>query len=184
MTKPKVTRLKIPLVGKTVPKQQHGNVGRKIQRDLISAGHNFNTGKGVDLPEEGLEVKTRKEESTSAHTVGSITVEQIKKNSWDESSLKEKCQNQYRVSYSDTESVIKEAKIYDFTDPYIQEKLKEGYEEGRKLIQKGHTGDYVRGSKWGYFERQTKNSYQYRIPHSAMKTILGAADNNFGSLFE
>ena len=184
MTKPKVTKLKIPLVGKTVPKQQHGNVGQQIQKDLANAGHKLNTGKGVDLPEEGLEVKTRKEESTSAHTIGSITVGQIKKKSWSETGLKEKCQRQFRVSYSDTESVIKEAKIYDFTDPYIQEKLKEGYEEGRKLIQKGHTGDYIRGSKWGYFERQTKNSYQYRIPHSAMKTILGAADNNFGSLFE
>jgi hypothetical protein len=187
MTKPstaKVKSLKIPLVGKKVPKQYHGNVGRFIEKGLAKNGHNVNTGKGIDLPEENLEVKSRKTESTSAHTIGSITREHIKTTPWHDTDLKAKCQRQYRVSYSDNESVIKEAKIYDLTDPYIQEKFEEGYEAGRKLIIEGNEGDYIRGSKWGYFEKQTDNSYQYRIPHSSMKTILTAAGNNFGDLFE
>jgi len=190
MTTPKnpitarVKRLKTPMVGRTVPKQYHGNVGRFIEAGLARNGHKVNKGKGIDLPEEGLEVKSRKTESTSAHTIGSVTRDDIKTTSWHDTDLKAKCQRQYRVSYSDNESVIKEAKIYDLTDPYIQEKFEEGYEAGRKLIIEGDTGDYIRGSKWGYFEKQTDNSYQYRIPHGAMKTILSTANNNFGDLFK
>lgn len=182
-SKARVKRLKFPVVGKQVPKQQNGNVGRFIESELQQHGHIVNKGKGVDLPEEELEVKTRKTESTSAHTIGSMTSENIKSTKWKDTDLKKKCQRQYRVSYSDEESVVKEGQIYDLTDPYIQEKFEEAYEAGRKLIIEGADGNYIRGSKWGYFEKQTDNSYQYRIPHSSMKTILSAAGNNFGDLF-
>jgi hypothetical protein len=181
--KAQVVKLKIPLVGTVVPKQHNGNVGRFVESKLEQVGHNINKGKGIDLPEEELEVKSRKKKSKSAHTIGSMTIDQIKSTEWDNTDLKQKCQRQFRVSYDDIESVISEAKIYDLTDPYIQKKLKEGYETGRKMIIEGNKNDYIKGSKWGYFERKTDNSYQFRIPDSSMKSILETSNNNFRDLF-
>jgi hypothetical protein len=180
----RVTKLKIPLVGEEVPKQANGNVGRLIEFKLKQAGYNVNSRQGLDLPDENLEIKSRKEESTSAHTIGEMLIENIISTPWDQTLLKEKCQRQYRVSYSDDYSVIKEAEIYDFTTEYLQDKFREAYEEGRKLISKGKRSGYIRGSRWGYFEMHRENSYQFRIPHSAMKDVITASTNNFDSLFE
>jgi len=182
--KAQVVKLKIPLVGTSVPKQHNGNVGRFVESKLEQVGHNVNKGKGIDLPEEELEVKSRKKKSKSAHSIGSITIDEIKSTAWDNTNLKQKCQRQFRISYDDVKSVISEAKIYDLTDNYIQEKLKEGYESGRKMIIEGNRNDYIRSSKWTCFQRQTDNSYQFRIPDSAMKSILEISNNNFRNLFQ
>jgi hypothetical protein len=173
--------------GTVVPvKQNGGNVGHWAEHELKCKGYNVSNAKGVDLPEENVEIKTRKYGSNSAHTIGNITIDGIKTQSWDDSHLKEKCQSQYRIEYNDVDSVITESKIYDFTDPYIQEKFKEAYEAGQKLIIGGNDGLYVRGSKWGYFERKTDNSYEFRIPNAAMKKFKTASSNSktFNTLFD
>lgn len=175
------------LPGTDVPVKQHGgNVGQWAEQELKSNGYNVSNSKGVDLPEENIEVKTRKLGSTSAHTIGNITIDSIKTQSWEESHLKEKCQSQYRIEYDNTASVVTESKIYDFTDPFIQEKFKEAYEAGQKLIMSDYQGKYVRASKWGYFERKTDNSYEFRIPHAAMKKFKTASSNSksFNTLFK
>lgn len=186
--KAKVTKIKKGIEpGTIVPmKQRGGNVGQWVERELKSKGYKISNSKGVDLPEENVEVKTRKNGSNSAHTIGNVTVDGIKTQSWDDSHLREKCQSQYRVDYDNRDSVITGSKIYDFTDTYIQEKFKEAYDAGRKLIISGDKGAYIRGSKWGYFERKTDNSYEFRIPHAAMKKFKTASSNSksFGKLFD
>jgi hypothetical protein len=172
--------------GTAVPEKQHaGNIGHWTESKLKADGFKINTGKGVDLPEENLEVKSRKDESNSAHTIGKMTKKDIKSNTWHQSTLKSKCQRQYRVTYSDVDSVVTSSGIYDFTDPYIQEKFEEAYEQGRQLIQAGNEEPYLRNSQWGYFEKK-KNSYEFRIPHAAMKKIITASSNSktFNDLFD
>ena len=68
----KVSKIKhgIP-VGTEVPlKQWYGNVGHWVEEQLRENGYNINTGTGPDLLEYGVEVKSRKIESSSPHTVG------------------------------------------------------------------------------------------------------------------
>lgn len=84
--------------GTFVPAKQHaGNIGHWVESELKNNGFNINTGKGVDLPEENIEVKSRKDESNSAHTIGSMTKKDIESNAWNQSTLKPKCQRQYKI---------------------------------------------------------------------------------------
>jgi hypothetical protein len=184
----KVTKIKKGIVtGTPVPAKQHGgNIGHWVESELQANGYEINKGKGLDMPKVSIEVKSRKDESNSAHTIGSMTTDDIKTNSWYQSSLHAKCQRQYRVNYSDNDSVVTGARVHDFSDDFIQEKFQEAYEAGRHLIINDYKGQYARASQWGYFERQTDNSWLFRIPHAAMKKFIRASMNSksFGQLFD
>jgi hypothetical protein len=183
MIKPvvKVTKLNNGVkVGDAVPKQYLGNVGYEIEARLVENGYALNDGPGPDLHAMGVEVKTRKTNAQSANTVGAMTLDDIKTTPYEKSNVCSKIQRQYRVEYDDMMNEITSEKIYDFTDPYIQQKIKRGYESARKIIIAGAHGDYVNGGEGiGYFERKrnSESSYAFRIPGPKMKTIEKVANN-------
>ena len=189
----KVAKIKHGIaVGTEVPeRQQYGNVGYWVQEQLEEHGYKINTGSGPDLLEYGVEVKSRKIESSSPHTVGSSRIEDIIVTPYDQSVIKDKFQTQYRVKYSDEGQVVTEEGIYDLTDEYIQDRVREAYEAGRKKIAQnelnGYHPPYVKGTEWGNFEiTDSCGSYRFRIPDHAMKKIEKISRNSglFGNLFE
>ena len=176
-------------VGMTVPNTQnnHSAVGRFVESELKKYGHNYNDGKGIDLPTLRTENKTRKRKSKSAHTVGRMTTNDIVNTDWDNSSVKEKIsayQNTYE--WDDTFCEITENSVYDFTDPDIQEKLKQGYELGRAEIVSGACGNNTKTYNGVIWQKDPgKEQWQYRITEKGMREIKSMArQKSFRKLFE
>ena len=121
--------------GTSIPVKQHaGNVGRWAEQVLTDNGYVLDNSKGVDIPGLNTEVKTRKIESNSAHTIGTICINDIKTTDYVNSVIYEKFQQQYRVHYSDEQSIVVGERIFDFSDPHIQSKISEGYDIIKKEI--------------------------------------------------
>ena len=180
-------------VGADIPFQQnHGNVGRWVEEQLSNNGYQLSNGKGVDIPGLGVECKSRKVESNSPHTVGTMTIDTIIENKYEDSVIFEKFQQQYRVHYSDEGQIVLSSDMYDFSDPYIQQQIREAYEEGRKVIIAERLNDmfparYIRGGDFGQFEvTESGNGYRFRIPNNAMKKIerMSKSSPIFNGLFE
>lgn len=180
-------------VGTDIPFQQsHGNVGRWVEEQLSDNGYLMSNGKGVDIPGLGVECKSRKVESNSPHTVGTMTIAEIVLTDYEDSVIFEKFQQQYRVHYSDEGQIVLSSAVYDFSDPYIQKQIREAYEAGRKVIvdeldKEGYMPSYIRGGDFGQFEiTESNNSYRFRIPHGAMKKIetMSKGASVFNNLFE
>lgn len=168
--------------GTIIPmKQDSGNIGKYVEGCLEDNGHVLNKGKGVDIPNLNLEVKTRKIESKSAHTIGTESIENIKSLSYSETVVYEKFQQQYRVTYSDTDSVVVDSKIVDFSDPIIQKEIEEGYDFIRSEILRGNRGTYISGNTCIYAEiTKSGKSYRFRVPNGSMKKLLEIA-STFGN---
>ena len=89
-------------VGTTIPmKEYNGNIGHWVEDKLEENGYTVNRQKGIDLIDLGLEVKTRKENSTSGHTIGAMLPVDIINTEWENSNIRNKIQRQYRVKHSD-----------------------------------------------------------------------------------
>lgn len=170
------------LLGQTVDSWTKDNTAaRQIEDLLVSNGNNFNKGKGVDLPDDNLEVKSRLEESRSPHTVSGMTENDIINTPYKQSRVYQKLQKQMRVKHT-CNKVVK-VEYYDFSQPHIQDILEEAYEEARESIKAGCT-PYAPGTKYGYFEYKSSNTYSFRIPHKAMQELEAMAKSSFGTLFE
>jgi len=184
--KPKIVAIKHGIKkGTIVPvKQYAGNVGKWAEKILTDNGYQIDTGKGADMPDYNLEVKTRKIESDSAHTIGTMSVNESKITSYSDSVIRQKFQQQYRIHYSDTDSVVVDEKVFDFSDPYIQSKVEEGYNMIQKVIQKGNLEKYIPGNGWLCAEiTESGGSYRFRVPDAAMKKFETIASNTFNSMF-
>ena len=189
----RVTKIKNGIEpGTEIPERQHyGNIGRWAETVMENNGHNMEHGAGCDMPDYGVEMKTRKVESNSPHTVGTMRFDDIINSPYDQSLIFEKFQRQYRIHYSDEGQVVLSSEVYDLTEEFIQSKIREAYEEGRKkIIQNELNGfhpPYVKGTEWGHFEvAESYSSYRFRIPNAAMKKIETAVKNakTFKNLFE
>lgn len=194
MIKPfKITALKKAtktLVGMRVPKQKNGNVGHLVEDTMYNDGYPINKQARVDIPDWKVEVKAQTLEATSAQSVGSMTVDDIINTPYQSSPIKEKFQQQFRVTHSDIFREITSAKIYDFSDPYIQQLIEKGYESGRAIfaeLQNNNNNypNYIRGNNTDfYWEKKESNSYAFRASRSAMKGYEAMATSTFNSLFE
>ena len=189
----KITALKKAtktLVGMRVPKQKNGNVGILVQDTMYNDGYPIDTQARVDLPDWAVEVKAQTAEATSPQSIGSMTVGDIINTPYQSSPIKEKFQQQFRVTHSDTFREVTSAKIYDFSDPYIQQLIEKGYESGRAIFAELQKNDneypkYVRGDNTDfYWEKKESNSYAFRASRSAMKDYEAMATSTFNSLFE
>lgn len=173
------------LVGESLPgPESHGNNGRYIEQKLKEKGFSVSNGSGVDLVDLNTEVKSRKIGSTSYHTVGVISIDNIIKCSYEETHLYEKTLNQYRVKYDDKTHTIVSESIYDFSDPTIQKEIKNAYEYGRKEIAEGKRSSYISCAPVGCFERASDTSYQFRLSNGFMKKIEYIAKSTFKNHFD
>jgi hypothetical protein len=177
----KTLKINDVLVGMAVPKQYNGNVGYFVEDVLAKYGYAINRFRGCDMiiANTGVEVKTRNVDSNASHTVCTSTYEEICNTSYEESNLKSKFQQQYRVYFKDGDpGVIVKAKVCQFTDEWIQDQIKESYETARKIL--ADDSEYANSAPWttirgftncpGYFEK-TKNgtSWTFRVTDWAMK---------------
>jgi len=146
-----IKSLKHTLIGKRVPDKFNGEAGRYVEY-LLGLDGFLVSERGVDLylHNQGIEVKTRDIDSTSPHTLGTMTTAAIIQTPYEYSPMFDKFQKQFRVKTQN--NVIISAEVYDFSIPHIQEKIKEGYENGRKQIADGNTYSYIQGNKWCYWE--------------------------------
>jgi hypothetical protein len=182
MTKVKNLKLKTSLVGEIVPDKTDGQAGRYVEDLLESTGILINRTATTDNP--FFEVKTRDLDSTSPQTVGGMTLANIKRTEWKDSTVYEKIQQQYRVKTQN--NVVVSNEMYDFSGWCVQSLLEEAYEAARKEIIIGNENDYIYGTKYGYFERTNKKSktWCFRINHEAMQTLENLAKSKFNELFE
>jgi len=189
MKKANVIKLKRGIIpGEVIPfnrKNYGGSIGRWVEDELQRRGYKVNRGYGPDLKEMDIEVKTRLESSTSAHTVTAMRGIDIVYTPWEQSNVRDKIQKQYRVYYNDLNVVTDRTGLYDFTDPYIQELLKVSYEYGRSVLQQyvaqfPHGSDidasvpnYIRKDKCiAYFEEQPESGwFGFRISDCGMRKI-------------
>lgn len=170
--------------GDLVPQSQlNGNNGRYFEKLLANNGHFISNGKGVDMPDQNVEIKTRKSNSTSYHTVGSITLEDIINLPYNQTHLFKKLQSQYRVKYNDEFLVVTDASIYDFSDLVIQDKIEKAYEICRKKVIAGNISDWISGSPFGNLEKQNANSWKFRISSNGMKILENMAKSTFNKHF-
>lgn len=182
----KVTKIKNGIKENTCVPLDCDNVGYWVEDQLEENGHKINRGKGVDLDDLGVEVKTRKISSKSAHTVGRMTTQDIVNTCYDDSALKDKIQTQYRVEY-DEYGNIRSSKVYDFTDEGIQDLLRESYEAGRAEISQGMDGkNNTKTHGVGIFQRDSdKEQWQWRVTDSGMKKIKTMSrQKTFRKIFE
>ena len=181
-------------VGTRIPMtQKNGNIGRCIEDMLGAYGNKVSRNHGIDLPREGLEVKTRNENAGSPQTIGGMSHENIVNTPWPQSSIRDKVQQQYRVKYKESlehleESIITSEQVYDFSFPEIQDKLEEAYESGRAYLSQFPPGEgpaYTQGpGQWGYFEQQVKGQYQFRVTDKVMKKMESIASSHSIGIFE
>jgi hypothetical protein len=174
------------LVGRTVPPKTNGAAGRAIEEMMEAHGWPMDRhSQGIDVPAHGFEVKSRDLDSTSAQSIGKMLSEDIKVTPFSKSPVHDKIQQQLRVKTQG--QVIVSADMYDFTNPYIQQKIEESYEAARAKIIAGDDSNYVSGGTYGYFERtnpKTSRSYDFRLTDSAMKKLENMATSTFGNLYK
>ena len=188
-----VTKLKKAIeVGTVIPlKECNGNIGRWVEDQLEDNGYSVNRGKGIDLQKLGIEVKTRKVDSGSGHTVGAMLPQDIVQNDWQAgNNMFDKVQRQYRVKHKVNEltgdNIVVSAQVHDFTDDTIQTKLKEAWEHCRSVLVQnpGFEFDYIRGEDmWAYLELQENGYYQFRITPKYMKEMENIANFNRTKMF-
>lgn len=177
-------------VGTIIPmKEYNGNIGHWVEDNLEENGYTVNRQKGVDLIDLGLEVKTRKANSTSGHTVGAMMPIDIINTEWENSNIRNKIQRQYRVIHRVNEltgeNIVISARVYDFTCDEIQNQLKKAWDYCRSVLKEEYTPDYIRGpNHWAYLELQTNGSYQYRIPPHIMDMLESISNTERTKLFE
>jgi len=179
-------------VGTIIPMTESGgNIGRWVEDQLEKNGYSVNRQKGIDLHQLGIEVKTRKIDSTSAHTVGSMSPYDIIDNDWlPGNNVFDKVQKQYRVKHQINpltgDNLVVSAQIYDFTDIEIQSKLKESWDHCRQVLVQNpnYTFEYIRGQdKWAYLELQNNGYYQFRITSGYMDKMEKISNTNKSKLF-
>jgi hypothetical protein len=173
------------LIGMPVPPQQYGNVGTLVEDFLESQGYTINRGAGPDLLDIGVEIKTRTIEATSAQSIGSMTIDDIIATLWEDSPIRAKFQQQFRIKHSIEKGCIVSARMYDFRRDDIQDSMQHAYESARQMIINGNRGSYIRGDyASAYFEHKDSNSYGFRLPHGVMENFERMATNNYKNLFE
>jgi hypothetical protein len=174
------------LVGQSVPPKTNGAAGREIEEIMVAHGWPMDRhGQGIDVPAYGFEVKSRDLDSTSAQSIGKMLAEDIKITPYSKSPIHDKVQQQLRVKTQD--QVIVSADMYDFSNPYIQQRIEESYESARAKIIAGDDSNYISGGTYGYFERtnpKTSRSYDFRLTDSAMQKLENMATSTFKDLFK
>jgi hypothetical protein len=184
MTKAKVTRLtKGDLRGENLGTRFSGVAGRTAEQKLQDRGYKLSNGAGVDMPTERVEVKTRAKEATSPHTIATARAKVYINTDYENSLVFEKTQQQYRIKTQN--GIVVENKIYDFSNPYVQDELKDAYNKCRKKLANGNRDNTIYGSRWGYLEKKkhTKESYSFRISNGAMKKIEAICNSTLSTLY-
>jgi hypothetical protein len=190
MSNARVKHINVDLSAVTLnnPKETtDGSNGQLIENALEDMGFPIDRSATTDLP--GMEVKSKSMHSSADWSIGRMTYAAIVNTPWADSTVKKKMQRQYQVTIaenpSDASGVVTSAKVVDFTNPKIQEKLEAAYEDCRQQLI--DSGSYKHGtvrSDIAYFEYKIGNSYQFRIKNAKMKQLISIASAESNPLFD
>jgi hypothetical protein len=178
------------VVGTKIPAiTNDAQVGQWADGVLESKGHSIDKNGLIDMPDYGIDNKTRKKGSNAHHTVGSMTIRNIAgTKNWTETRYYAKSQNQNQITYDADFLEVSKVKIIDMAIDLIQENLKDGYEDCRNQLVSGCRNKEIKSSNgWvvldGYGH---SNSYRMRITNKAMKKIhnISGSRDTMKTLFE
>jgi len=159
--------------------------GYQVQEHLEDCGWNLNHGAGPDLKASGIEIKTRKKSSKSAHTIGSMTIENIVTSSYADSNVFDKFQKQFRVVYDDYGQVLNQ-KVFDFTDPHIQDEMSRSWELNKEELREHLDKDtkqlpkYVKHKDATFIWEKKKSgrSYSARLTNGVQQKFESISNTN------
>lgn len=165
---------------------EDGGVGKEIEILLAQQGLIINHGPGPDLPNLGIEVKTRNSDATSCITLGSLSPQDILKYQYNQTDLYLKLRDKVLL-YTVRNSVIIDEEIVFFSDNAIQQKIKESYKFIQQVLEKEKAlakfqSFSLNGFTWEYQHGVMRLRVQ-NAKFNALKTI-SRQSNHFQTMFE
>jgi len=163
------------LKGEIVPNfKQDNEIGQWVDQKLSERGHTVDQSGIVDLPEYGIDNKTRKQGSKAHHTVGSMTIQNIIDTvNWVDTRYYKKSLNQNQIIWSEDFQEVVEVSVLDMDLPEIQTRLNDAYNNLRqKIANNVRTKNIVSDCGWAVLDGYNHpGSYRFRITNSAMTKI-------------
>jgi hypothetical protein len=169
------------------------DIGQWADRELAKKGHRVDETGLVDLPDYGVDNKTRKKGSTAPHTVGSMTIPDIIATpDWQNTRLKHKLQNINQITWDPDFLEVSSAELIDFDINEVQKRLSNAYSNlQQKVVQEYQNGErsmtLTSDCKTMIFDGYGhENSYRMRITDRAMKNLknISAVRDTFQNLYE
>jgi len=165
------------------------DIGQWVDLQMQDKGHTIDQYGVVDMPEYGIDNKTRKQGSTAYHTVGSMTVNDILNTpNWFDTRFHKKALNQNQVEWSETFQEVVDVSVLDMDLPEIQEPLEGAYNNLRNKVVNGNRNKHIKSDcGWAIFDGYNHSgSYRFRITDKAMKKIknLSKSRDTRQKLFE
>jgi hypothetical protein len=188
----KPTQIKHGIAVGTVLKVDKGNpgaIGMQVHEHIAQHGHNMNPSDGCDMPDLKVEVKSRKRGSRSAHTIGTVSIDTVLNCEYEQTVLYEKSQHVYKVTHvPDTlkTNIVQDVRLWDFSIPECQHKLKQAYNIIRQKVRSGCRDKRITGNRFGNLERQASGSYQFRLTNKGMQDLeaISLQKKAYQTLFE
>lgn len=176
------------LLGVQLSNVVYGEAGRDFENKLELIGIPINRKEGIDCIEFNWEVKTRHITATSAQTIGTMNpTDIINTPNYFDTLISKKCKKQLRAVLSENSTIL-EIDLFDFDDPYIQDKLSMAYDSARDYIIQYPKCVYTPCAKqWAYFENtnpEKTKSLDWRMRDSTMKKLQTMSKDNFRNFFD
>jgi hypothetical protein len=177
-------------VGTVIPSiRNDGDIGQWVDQTMLEKGHVVDKNGLVDMPEYGVDNKSRKKGSHANHTVGSMTIDDIINTpDFNDTRYRHKVQNQNQVTYDANFSEVSSVRLVDMDIDVIQQKLVEGYNDCRDQLLLGVRNKEIKSANgWVVFDGYVhENSYRMRITNTAMKKIhnISGSRDTFNRHFE
>jgi len=178
--------IKRSLIGKEISSNFGGQAGRDVENLLEELGVNINRAEIIDCPVLGWEVKSRRQGSTSAQTVGTMYADDIISTPYKLSKIYLKIQKQLRFTQNE-DNIIVDIDLIDFDQNHIQDRLEQAYESQRaKLIQNPKLKyTPVDKRQCAYFEcTKDTGALDFRITETTMNNLIHSSKSTYQQLFE
>ena len=163
------------VVGSPIPKfTQDHEAGNWVDQEMQSKGHNVDTSGVIDMPDYGVDNKSRNVQSKAAWTIGSMTIDHIIATpNWEDTRFHKKCKNQNQVKYNKDFMEVVDVSIVDMEIDHVQEKLQDAYNDLRSRLLQGDRYKEIKSSNgWAILDGYSHpNSYRFRITNTAMQMI-------------
>lgn len=160
-----------------------GFFGNYVEGVLRQQGYKLSPN-GVDLPELGIEVKTREYKKQAPLTLGRLNETEFKRyNSFKQTSLYSMCKKQFRIiwEYDSTHKVIriKDSAIHNYNVYTIQDEFNAHFRRAQTILRENNFNrniDYIGVGNGFCFERHgNTTTWQYRATEPAVKRLCKRA---------
>ena len=175
--------------GSRIPNVRNdATVGQWADQELLNKGHSIDKSGTVDMPEYGIDNKTRKKGSKANHTIGSWLIEKILATpKWTNTPFYQKSKNQNQIEWDPNFMEVSKVKIVDMEIDAIQQKLEEGYIDVWTQLKEGDRSKEIKSNNgWVVLDGYgNEKSYRMRITDKAMKQIhnISGARDQWNSMF-